>query len=194
MRVHLVQALALVALLQAVGPLVEPPEASPGRLAGHYGETVQLSGRVRSVEPGDEVTRVEVAAGGSSATVLTRARPPPLGARVEVRGQASPGREGPVLWAEGELAAEADPEGPVDLARARKHAPRWAGAPLAVAGSWPENGSALVGPGGRLPVEAVGIQPRPGPVVLWGRLAYEAERAAYQLEATGWRPWRPPPG
>lgn len=193
MRIRLLQAIALVALLHTVGPLVDPVQVRPGRLDEHYGETVQVTGRVTQVDPSGEVIRVIVAGEDGTATVLTRARPPPLGHEVTVRGQPAPGQSGPVLWAEGRLVTESgDDAGPLSVDRVLDRAPHMAGGPLAVRGTWPDDGSQLVGADGRLPVELAGIEPEPGRAVLWGRLVYDAEHARYELEATGWRPWSPP--
>lgn len=192
MRVRILQAIALVVLLHSIEPLVEPTGVEPGHLDSHYGETVELTGRVQAIVPNGEVTRVVVADGDATATVLTRARPPPLGASVSVRGQPSPGRTGPVLWAEGSIDVRSEgPSRPIGVDQALDEAPQRRGQPLAVAGAWPSEGAGLVGPGGRLAVEPLGIDPEPGRVVAWGRLTYDASQARYVLEATGWRPWTP---
>lgn len=192
-RVPIVQALALVALLHAVTPLVDPSQVTPSQLAEHYGETVEVSGRVTSVSPSGEVVRVELTGPEGTATVLARTRPPPLGSQATVHGQPSPGQSGPVLWAEGAIEADATPaEGAIDVAEARQRAPRLAGAPLAVVGTYAPEEPSLVGPEGGIAVEPVGIAPEPGRAVLWGRLVYEAGQARYELEATGWQAWSPP--
>jgi len=80
---------------------------------------------------------------------------------------------------------------PVDRALAR--APTLQDRPVAVVGTWPEDGRALLGDRGRLPVDGAAIEPEPGPVLVWGRIAYEPGQAAYELEAQRWRPWQPSP-
>lgn len=194
MRIRLLQALALVALLHTVTPLLDPAQVGLAELEEHYGETVTLEGRVTAVEPNGEVVRLSLATDDGEATVLTRASPVPVGANVTLRGQPTPGRAGPVVWADGRLAmdrAAGGPE-PVPLARALAQAPRLAEAPIAVRGTWNANEEALIGAAGALPVERAGIAPAEGPVLLWGRLVYEPSHASYELEATGWRPWSPP--
>lgn len=194
MRVRIVQAVALVALLHTATPLVDPAQVGLAELEEHYGETVTLEGRVTAVEPNGEVVRLSLATEDGEATVLTRARPAPVGANVTLRGQPTPGQAGPVVWADGPLEAGGEPGSPepVPLARALEQAPRLAEAPVAVRGTWNASEEALVGAAGALPVERAGVAPEPGPVLLWGRLVYEPSRASYELEATGWRPWTPP--
>lgn len=194
MQIRLLQAFAIVATLHAVTPLVDPAQVGLDELDRHYGETVQLQGRVAEIDPAGEVVRVALVDGDAEANVLTRGRPPDLGARVAVRGQPSPGEQGPVVWSQGRIETLAAPGGrdhvPVD--QALHQAPRLAGAPLAVVGTWPEDGSALLGEDGRLPVDAAGLAPDPGRVLVWGVLAYQEGQARYELEATGWRPWTLP--
>lgn len=192
-RVRILQAFALVGLLHTLTPIVDPAQVHLSEIDQHYGETIQIQGRVTDVEATGEVVRLTLAGEGSSVAVLTRGPRAPLGATVTVRGQPSPGDAGAVIWAEGRIetkrpAAVGDH---VTVGRALSQAPRFADRPIAVAGTWIEDEAALVGPGGRLPVQAAGIDPEPGRALLWGRLVYEPERAGYELEATGWRPWTP---
>lgn len=193
-RVRLLQAFAIVAALHAVTPMVDPAVVGLGELERHYGETVQLQGRVAEIDPAGEVLRVALVDGDTEASVLTRGPPPELGARVTVRGQPSPGEHGPVVWSEGPIETLAAPAGRdhVPVGQALREAPRLAGAPLAVVGTWPDNGSALLGDEGRLPVDPAGVTPEPGRVLVWGVLAYQQGQARYALEATGWRPWTLP--
>lgn len=146
------------------------------------------------IEPAGEVARLAIVDGPTEATVLARSAPPDLGARVAVRGQPSPGEAGPVVWAEGpiETREPAAGEGHVPVDQVLHEAPRLRDTALAVVGTWPEDGQALLGDEGRLPVDPAGVRPEPGPVLVWGRLAYEPGKAAYELEAQGWRPWQPP--
>lgn len=190
MRVRIVQALALVALLYTIGPHVEPARVELGQIEEHYGQTVQLEGRVASVDTSGNIVRLRLLHEGEVVTVLTRERPPPLGANVTVRGQPSPDEGGPVVWAEGTIQTQAEQTiSPVALAHVLEQAPRLVGQPIAVVGSWDPQPASLTGPAGRLQVDPAGIQPDEGAIVLWGRLTYAPDRAAYQLDATGWRAW-----
>jgi hypothetical protein len=191
-RVPIVQAFALVALLHVLTPFVDPTQVALDGLKQRYGETVQLEGRVAEVDPSGEVVRVLVVAEDAQARVLTRGEPPPVGTEVHVRGQPSPGRTGPVVWAEGPIETRGTELGErVSVAEALHRAPRLAGAPVAVTGTYSADEDALVAHEGRLPVEGP-IEPEPGPILAWGRMSYEPGEAGYQLEATGWRPWTPP--
>jgi hypothetical protein len=193
-RARIVQALAIVALLHVLTPFVDPALVGLDELEEHYGETVQLQGRVARVDPSGEVLRLEVATDEETATVLTRGSPAPLGAHVTVRGQPTPGRSGPVVWADGPVETSQAPahRGRVPLARALHEAPRLAPGSIAVTGSYEDQPPALHGPAGQMPVDPGPTDPEPGPVLVWGRLVYEPAEAGYQLEATGWRPWTPP--
>jgi hypothetical protein len=190
-RIRLFQAFAIVALLHAVTPLVDPTSIALDELSQHYGETVQLDGRVTAIDAHGDVLRFELTEGNRQATVLTRGSAPSLGEQVTVRGQPSPGEHGPIVWAEGAIETETSPEHR-PLGQVLENAPRLRGQPIAVTGTWADDGAALLDEEGRLPVDASGIAPPPEPVVVWGRLVYEPDRAGYELEAQGWRGWTPP--
>lgn len=193
MRIRLLQAVALVALLHTLTPLVDPASIGPDELAEHYGETIRLEGRVTQVDPSGEVVRLLVATADGQATVLTRGEPAPVGANVTLRGTPSPGRTGPVVWAEGSLQHAQPAAGArLGLAELLQRAPRLAPSPVAVTGTYDPERGVLDGSQGSLPVDPGPVSPEPGPVLLWGRLVYEPAQAGYELEATGWRPWTPP--
>jgi hypothetical protein len=72
-RARIVQAFAIVALLHALTPLVDPTSIALDELSQHYGETVQLDGRVTAIDAHGDVLRFELTEGNRQATVLTRA-------------------------------------------------------------------------------------------------------------------------
>jgi hypothetical protein len=191
-RLRILQALALAGALYAVGPIAAPAQIGLDELDLHYGETVRLAGRVTEITNAGEFTRVTLADGQDEAHVLLRGGVPPLGAKVQLTGQPTPDETGPIVWADGAIErvdAPASPSQPKPLAPVLDEAPTLAPAPISVQGRFDPNASTLTGPAGQLPVEPRGIQPPAEHLVLWGRLVYEADDAAYQLEATGWRTW-----
>lgn len=194
MRVEVLQAVLLIAGLHVLGPLVDPPAVPPGELAGHVGEQVVLTGRVREVEPGRTVTAVELEGEGGRARVLTRTDPPPLGALVRIVGDASAGREGLVLWAKGRWTVTQVPDpAPRSLAALLATASRFEGTTVATVGRFDPEASVLRDDGHELAATWRAAPPGPGPVLAWGLLGYAAEDGRYRLAVTGWRPW-PPPG
>lgn len=193
MRLELLQAVGLVASLHLAGPLVAPTQLAPSQLAEHLGQRVALEGRVADVQIGEEVHEVTLARDGETVRVLSRAPPPPLGARVEVVGDAASGKHGPVLWTDGPWTILSSPDRePRSVDRVAREAPELAGSTVAVVGRWDPDREVLVGDEARLEVRLLAGEPTDEEIVAWGVLDYRAERATYRLDATGWEPWTGP--
>lgn len=183
--------LGLLASLHAIAPHVEPPRVSPDALAGHLGATIALEARVVDVDPGRSHDRVVLAANGTRVLALVpRAITPPLGASVLAVGAPGAGRDGTVLWVESVRLLTVPAREPLDVAVALRDAAVLTDRGVALVGTWRDG--ALETDGHRLAVEGARIEEAPGPIVVWGLLAYEAERGRYVLRATGWEPWTPP--
>lgn len=193
MRSELIQALILLVGLQVAGPLLDPITIGPSQVVQHLGEHVTLEGRIAAIEPGDTVTRVELADANGTTLVLTRTEPPPMGATARINGDATAGREGPLVWADGPWHVLETPDpSPVSLAQLANQAPNRAGTTVAVVATWEPDTSALIDSHARLSARLLTPAPDPGlEVTAWGLLEYEAATAAYRLDVTGWRPWSP---
>lgn len=193
MRVELLQAIGLVAGLHLASGLMAPATLDPGDLAQHPGETVELEGRIATVQPSGEIARVRLDGERGQAWVLARGEVPPLGAHVRVTGDAATGQEGPVLWMTGAWTVlERPSRAPVGVDRLVHQAPDREGQTLSVAGRWDQGASQLSGDQARLAVTLRAAPPPPGAtIVVWGVLSYTPQTASYRLDATGWTPWSP---
>lgn len=187
-------AVALVVGLSLAGGLLAPATIDPSELGAHPGETVALEGRIARVEPTGDLQRVRLEGNAGHAWVLARGEVPALGSRVRVIGDAAVGREGPVLWMDGDWTVLGTPErAPIGVDRAAHAAPEHAGETLAVVGLWDADAEQLTGESARLATRIRAAPPPPGATILaWGVLSYDPASAAYRLEATGWSPWSPP--
>ncbi|MDX1612156.1 MAG: hypothetical protein R3185_07285 [Candidatus Thermoplasmatota archaeon] len=194
MRWHLLIASLLVIGLHVAGEHLAPPRVPIGALPAHLDHPVTLEGHVTSVAPGEHVTRLTLRDATGSATLLTRAPPPPIGARILATGAPAPDEGGLVVWLEGRARIlEAPSPEPMALRWLLQEAPNLAGSPVATYGTVHENGAALSAPGATLTTRWVTTPPARGETVIaWGQLSYKASQGAYRLEVTGWTPWQPP--